>query len=299
MLAWRCALRFCASFLLVAASCTPVSESYQIHSEDLTCDEANRAVYAAIEDMGLTVTSLEPARPGHPGKIEAAGSEQGNPGGEVTIRCEADGVHIEANEAGVGGGHEFERGIFLSVTGRTGLVSEGGRLRRRKPAVKPQAATAAKGAREARRRSRGTVRLALEPIRGFATILDFEADLSAVGVLPVKVLVANESARTYRMDPSDIVLRAAGTRRRVRALSPQVVVERLRRAKARAGEQDGIGDIDTAVRLVVDRALRPAKLRPGARLEGFLYFDTGLYDRARVTLTDVATGELEGFLVEF
>jgi hypothetical protein len=32
---------------------------------------------------------------------------------------------------------------------------------------------------------------------------------------------------------------------------------------------------------------------------GYLYFPDGDYDRARVTMTDAATGETEGFVVEF
>ncbi len=47
------------------------------------------------------------------------------------------------------------------------------------------------------------------------------------------------------------------------------------------------------------RALAGRTLKPGDRAEGFVYFPTGTYARARATLIDVESGEGEGFLVEF
>lgn len=277
---------------LVAVGCTPVSQSYQIHSGELTCEEANRVVYAAVEDMGMTVTSMRKARPGSPGKVHAVGGGEATVSeGEVTIRCEADGVHIEADEPGMTTSHTFERGIFLSVTGRTGLIRESGELKRREQtAASPARAAAGRG-----------VRVVLEPIRGFATVLDFEADLSAVGVLPVRVQVVNESSRAYELDPADVVLRASGSRRRVRPIPPQNVVDRLDRALGDSSPQAAseLGDVAAARGIVRSKQLQAATLGPGEQASGFLYFEAGLYDRARVTLVDVRTGELEGFLVEF
>ncbi len=283
-----------AASLAAAAGCTPVSQSYRIHSDELTCEEANRVVYAAVEDMGMTVTSMRKARPGSPGKVHAVGDEGAVVSeGEVTIRCEADGVHIEADEPGMTTSHTFERGIFLSVTGRTGLVRESGEFKRRKETTASTSASRAAVGRG--------VRVVLEPVRGFATVLDFEADLSAVGVLPVRVQVVNESSRAYELDPADIVLRASGSRRRVRPISPQAVIDRLDLALGGSSPEAAskLGDVAAAREIVRSKQLRAVTLGPGEQASGFLYFETGLYDRARVTLVDVRTGELEGFLVEF
>ncbi len=283
----------CLSIVLVlAASCTPVSQSYQIHSDELSCEEANRVVYAAVEDMGMTVTSMRKARPGSPGTVHAVGKEGAVAGeGNVTIRCEPDGVHIEADEPGVTTSHTFERGIYLSVTGRTGLTRESGTLKREQVPQRP----AEHGT------TGGGIRVVLEPLRGFATVLDFEADLSAAGVLPVRVRVVNESRRTYDFDPADVVLRAAGSRRRVRPITPDHVVARLDRAlqEAPAETAADLGDVAAAREIVRAKQIRAARLEPGQEASGFLYFEVGRYDRARVTLLDVRTGEIEGFLVEF
>ena len=40
-------------------------------------------------------------------------------------------------------------------------------------------------------------------------------------------------------------------------------------------------------------------LRANGRFEGYLYFEVAEYDRARITMIDTATGEIEGFIVEF
>ena len=48
---------------------TPISKGYEIHTADLTCDEANRQAYAAVLDMGMQVSAFRPAKPGAPGSI--------------------------------------------------------------------------------------------------------------------------------------------------------------------------------------------------------------------------------------
>ena len=54
-----------------------------------------------------------------------------------------------------------------------------------------------------------------------------------------------------------------------------------------------------ATEIIPARVLKAAYLRPGEQISGFLYFETGAYDRARITMIDAATGETEGFIVEF
>jgi hypothetical protein len=54
-----------------------------------------------------------------------------------------------------------------------------------------------------------------------------------------------------------------------------------------------------ASRIIRQRLLRGGLLRPGARFNGFLYYPVADYDRARIIMIDVATGETEGFIVDF
>ena len=150
-------------------------------------------------------------------------------------------------------------------------------------------------------------------------MLDFEADLSRAGILPVRVTVANGTARSYEFDPRDIVLRRAGSRRRAYTLSPnqagrrledanrEILVAQARKAVQEAGTEvvldpmasTALGDIRAAAKIIRERLLRGGLLRANGRFEGYLYFEGAEYDRARITMIDTATGETEGFIVEF
>src|SRR5438128_12476560 len=103
-----------ASFVfgVLVAGCTPVSQSYVVHSAEINCDEANRYVYDAVGDMHMKVTSFTQAHPGTPGRLTAVGRDRR---GEVAIACSDQGVTIKPSQTSMGD-KIFERGIFLSVT---------------------------------------------------------------------------------------------------------------------------------------------------------------------------------------
>jgi len=322
-------------------ACTPVSKSFEIHTAQLDCDEANRIVHDSLLGMNMVVTAFKLARPGAPGYVRATKTDsRGTRTGEVKMTCEDGRVHIVPDDVtGVlGGAHEFERGVFLGVTGRAGLSVVQGRIlgepvaedaRRdlsREPV--PAAGAAAPSPVVHRPKPGGQVKkkvvgvlVQLEPVRGFATVLDFEADLSRAGILPVKVTVENGTKRSYEFDPRDIQLRRRGSRRRVPPLSASQAVRRLVETNRRILEQaaaemamegDGsappvvdpmapseLGDVAAASRVLKARKLMGGLLRPSGRFSGFLYYQVDDYDRARITMIDVATGETEGFIVEF
>jgi hypothetical protein len=331
------ALSACLAIALSASCAPPVKRGYEIHTGDLTCDEANRLVYDSLVDMKLRVTTFRPAKPGKPGLIRTepeAGSS--SPGGEVKIRCESDGVHVVASQSGLSlQDQQFERGVFLGVTGRAGLQVEREGRRTTGRVAKPvaetpapsagsapassgssaSAAAAARPAPPAKPKEVGVV-VRLKPLQGFATVLDFEADLSAAGILPVKVSITNGTNRAYEFDPRDIVLRKAGSRDRAKGLTVSEAVALLERKNRQVlghgeaqetgetGPADprapsSLGDVRAAADIIGDRALRGSRLAPGAESSGFLYFPAANYDRARITMIDAATGETEGFLVEF
>lgn len=319
--------------IALSASCAPVKKGYEIHTGDLTCDEANRLVYDTLVDMKLRVTTFRPAKPGQPGLVRTE-PEPGSssPGGDVKIRCESDGVHVVSSQSGLSlQDQQFERGVFLGVTGRAGLHVERegrrstGRVAKPKAEAPPQAAgasgsntTAPPAARPARPPEEKEVGIVvrLKRLQGFATVLDFEADLSAAGILPVKVSITNGTNRAYEFDPRDIVLRKAGSRDRAKGLTATEAIALLERknrevlghGQAQDSEETGpadpraassLGDVRAAADIIRDRALRGSRLVPGAESSGFLYFPAANYDRARITMIDAATGETEGFLVEF
>ena len=324
-----------AVLALLLASCTPVSKGYEIETGEIGCEEANRLVHDAVLGMGMTVTGAKVAKPGTPGYVSATRTDnRGRMDGDVKIRCDADGVRIVANQNGIGG-DEFQRGVFLSVTGRAGLVVERdgrgvtGTLVKRDSARGGGAPTTGagggvSGASTPRAKSSSApahervvgVRVILEPVRGYATLLDFEANLSEAGILPVRVRVDNGTKRAYEFDPRDVVLRRAGSRDKAKPLSSSQAVAILKKANLVALGGSGaqltdatgpgdplspsdLGDVRRAAEIIPERALRGKRLVPGDRAEGFLYYEAAEYDRARIIMIDSATGETEGFLVEF
>jgi len=319
---------------LIAAGCSgPVSKFYEIHTGELSCDQANRYVHDSMIGMKMIITGFKLAKPGTPGYVRGKRSdERGTMSGEARIRCDTDGVHIIAESSGIGSNQqEFERGIFLGVTGRGDLTVERGHEGKTSlvkkgqgpplpPAQSRRSHTNAGSSKKTTRGHGGAVStgvsVTLEPVRGFSTVLDFEADLSAAGILPVKVSIVNGTKRIYEFDPSDIALREAGSRRRAYPLTPSAAVSRLlaynrkilASGEAQPSDEEGpiapsapseIGDVSAASRIIRDRKLRGARLHPQDRVTGFLYYEVGNYDRARITMVDSATGETEGFIIEF
>ncbi len=312
-----------ATALCIGSSCTPTSQHYEIHTPELTCDEANRFVHDAVVGLGRVITGFKLAKPGEPGYVRVKQGETGaEPAATVKITCDAAGAHIVTDEGGLSSDKRLSRGVYLSVTGRAGLsankhqeaaavksesVQKADALEGKPSAVAPPPARR----RVEEKKAKGVV-LELAPVYGFATVLDFEADLSAAGVLPVKVTLTNATSRVYEFDPADITLRQRGSRQRARPMTPTQVVGKLEATAARLESEEGdgsgeaatdgaasLGDIDAAAGKVKELRLRPVRMNPGLLHSGFLYYPLAEYDRARLTLIDVATGETEGFLVDF
>jgi hypothetical protein len=300
------------SAALTFAGClTPVSKGYEIHTSDLTCDEANRQVYAALRDMQMEITAFTPAKPGQPGHVSGVRKSESNPlAGDVEIRCDGGRVDIEADQRGdLLGDKQFERGIFLSVTGRADLevVREGryttGEVRKRAaqvpagqdPSMAAPSASRSSTAPAAMDSAGATLDVQMEALRGFASVLDFDADLAAAGILPMRVSIRNTTRRAYDFDPSRIVLNVSGQRTRAMPLTQAEAKARL----ATVAADPAVGDVDAAKNLLAKKAIAGGRLAPGTTREGFVYFPLGDYDRARLSFIDSATGEAEAFVVYF
>jgi hypothetical protein len=276
---------------LVFASCTPVSQSYQVHSADIGCDEANRYVYKAVEDMHMKVTSFNQAHPGQPGHLTAVGRDRS---GSVDIRCNDSGVEIKPNQTSFGD-KTFERGIFLSVTGRSGLkIDQGEVTGREKPAGDLAQAVA-----EGTPAPSGSVLVDVQPQRGFESVLDFDADLSAAGILPIRFTIRNGSKRSYSLTLEGISVRLKDSEAVATRMSSADAAAKLSAKAGSGGKQTDVGNVESAKKILAEKELKPAKLTPGASATGYLYYPVADYDRAKIQMMDIAAEEAETFLVEF
>lgn len=281
------------SFLLgmLVAGCTPVSQSYIVHSAELSCDEGNRYAYAAVTDMKMKVTSFRQARPGQPGKLTAVGRDRK---GDITITCDAAGVHIDPNQTSMGD-RIFERGVFLSVTGRSGLRMDRGEVTGRDRSVDSLAQAVTEGVPA----ETGSVLVEVQPQRGFETVLDFDADLASAGVLPIRVTIRNGSKRTYSFAPGDVTVRLRGSSDPATPMTAADAAAKVAAKAGSSGSQTDIGNVQSAQKIIADKALQGARLAPGASVTGYVYYPVADYERAKIRMMDVAAQEMETFLVEF
>lgn len=284
----RIAVGYALTVLLLA--CTSMRSQYNVRRNNLSCDQANRYAFQSMKSLGYTVTDFEPAAVGRPGVLRGSRTEErsgysSSHDGIVHITCDPSEVRLEAmEEQFLSQDLTFTRGFYLAFTGIADHSTAG----------------AAYAEEQSGGVTEGGVKFKIQPQLALETKLDFGEDLAAGGVLAVKVTVQNGSALTYTFDPAAIELRPRGGSDKV----TQVAIGEAAKAIARAAAADlaeGIpGPTPASIESMLrQRALGGCTLKPGDRAEGFVYFPTGTYARARATLIDVESGEGEGFLVEF
>ncbi len=277
-----------AVLVLSVVGCTSMHSQYAVRRSNLSCDQANRYAFQSMKSLGYTVTSFEPAEVGRSGLLRGNKVEDGHASshdGIVHITCDATEVRLEAAEDQfLSQDLTFTRGFYLAFTG-----------------IADHAATETAYADEqSGGATEGGVKFKIQPQLALETKLDFGEDLAAGGVLAVKVTVQNGSKITYTLDPKAIELRPRGSSDKVAQVDIAEASRKIASAAA-ANLDPGIAgptpaSIETMLR---KRALPSGTLKPGDHAEGFVYFPTGTYARARATLVDVESGESEGFLVEF
>jgi hypothetical protein len=269
------------------AACTPMHAQYAVRRSNISCEDANRYAFQSMKSLGYTVTTFEPAAIGRDGLLRGTKSEEGhsNRDGVVHITCEPSEVRLEASEDQLlSQDMTFTRGFYLAFTGIADHAATGNAY----------ADEQSGGVKE------GGVKFKIQPQLALETKLDFGEDLAAGNVLAVRVTVQNGSAITYKLDPAAIELRPQGGTGKVTQVDTAAAAQAIAKAAA-AGLDPGIpGPTAASIEAMLrKRALAGGTLKPGDRVEGFVYFPTGSYARARATLVDVETGESEGFLVEF
>jgi hypothetical protein len=271
--------------LCALAACTPPIRQFDLNNRPLTCEQANDYTLRTLQAMGFTVTAFQPAAIGRPGRLRGTREERGTQNVTVDVTCNGKTVDIDASEDGKFLGRlEFKRGFYLSFTGiaQAAAVTE---AEQRAAALHPAAERKGAG-----------LRVLIEPVRGQAAKLDFDLDLAAAGVLPVRITITNGTSRTYRFDSADIVLmQKDGTR--VHPLSLDDTAQRVVTAPRAADAAPP--DSQTLTEQLREHALSGDTIAATQSVKGYLFFPLAPYVKGRVSLEDQATEESEGFVVEF
>ncbi len=228
----------------------------KIDDPSMSCEEANSVAYKTVNVMGYTATSVTVATPGQSGEIIA--EKDGTRGGRVIIICHSGGgASVEGQEGGlpipslVGGEnpHKFYNSFRHSFTlirqseARSKQVSEKGLI------------------------------VKMTKLNSVESRIELGADLPASGVLPIKVMITNNSPRPYGFDASQVFAMSAGGGRVAPAAPPATS-----KGKALQGE---------------------LTIAPGQTVTGFLYYPNGNYTSARTTVVDKENDEGEGVSVQF
>jgi hypothetical protein len=199
---------------------------------------------------------LQAATPGQPGHIFA--SKEGAKGGKVTITCAPSGAVVEPEKTGVqipslaGGERPGEFPQIFTQTFNT--------LRNTQEIVAKQGPE--KG-----------LTMTVTPLNSFESQIELGTDLPAGGVLPIKILIINNTPRPYSLDASQVFLLSAGGGR-----VPPVTPPAAGQGKALQGE---------------------ITIAPGKSVSGYLFYPGGSYSSARTTFVDKENDEGEGFEVQF
>jgi hypothetical protein len=272
---------------IAVGGCTSMQEQYNVRRDDLSCEDANRYAFQSVRSLGYAVGEFRLATVGNDGIVKGKRTEDDGRvrNATVHVRCEPSGVVLSAaDDQLLKQDLTFTRGFYLTFTSMADHADAG----------------AAWQEKQTGGTTTGGAKFKIEPQLGLESKLDFEEDLAGAGVLAVKVTVENGSDRTYRLDPASIELRPAGASSRTAQMPIEAAAAALARsAAADAGAGAPAPDPQRFATLLRGRALTARTLAPGARAEGFVYFPTGQYARARAMLVDVETEESEGFVVEF
>lgn len=273
-------------FVAALAGCTPPIRQFDLKDQPMTCEQANRYAYDALKSMGYLITAFTPASSGGKGVVKGAFDEKGSQSVTAIITCGGAGPTVDASEDGKWLGQlEFRRGFYLAFTG----IAE--QRKAIEAAARKQAALPL-----AERESQG-LQVLLTPVRGLEARMDFAADLTAAGVLPVRVVIHNGTTSQYELDPDDIVMvRSDGER--VPPLALPAALERIRQAPAPSADAPA-PDLSTLSAQMKEKLFTAREMRSDSSAEGYLFYPAATYKRARVRVTETQSGETEGFMIEF
>ena len=272
----------------VAACASAPIKQWDLIDQPLSCEEANRLAYRTVDAMGYAITGFEPAAPGTIGAIHGQRTASGETLAiTVRIDCQPSGVTLIASRDGV---------LIEQMDTKRGFNNAFLNVRSMSAGAQQLDAQMQAGTAPASQQRRD-LRVRIEPLRGPGSKLEFPFDLSAAGLLPVRVEVTNLTTQTYRVD-ADAVRLQRPDRSRVAPLSIADAAARIEAARIDGAPLSPLG-FAALSDLLTARLFTGGELAPGNRREGFLYFPLAEYGSARMVVTDLASGEPEGVRVEF
>ena len=206
----------------------------------------------------------------------------------MAITCNAGTTDIDASQDNRFLGQvDFKRAFFLAFTGMA------------VQSVVIETAAREEAQRPLERKTQKGLRVLMAPVAGLGAKVDFDLDLAAGRILPVRVTINNATVRTYALDPADIVLiRQDGTC--VQTLPVAAAAQHVAdAARQKAGKQAALPDTAVILRQLQKRLLNSSSVAPNQLVEGYVFFPVGAYVKGRISLTDQESDEAEGFVVEF
>lgn len=251
--------RMVLGVVIMLAGC-PSPAHYAIVRPGMRCQRAVRLAYYTMVQLGYTITELVEPGADTPGLL--AGTKAGPDGqqqrGRVRIECRPDGALVQpVEDALVPANYEFSRTFDYSFT------------------------TLAQQPEERDPRGQQGLEVSLHLLPPAEQQLDLEGVATSEGALLARIVVRNNTDRAVRFSASDVeaVTRDGGSvgplagAARTAALAPGPAADRVR------GEL--LGPTNVARRTTVVR---------------FALFPPGAYHEARFSITDVETGEADGFV---
>jgi hypothetical protein len=223
----------------------------------LSCQEANQLAYRAVTTLGFSIVSFQAASPGQPGHILAR--KESRPDGRVSITCSDSGAIVEPEKAGL---------PIPSLIGNAEHPNEF-------PQVFTQSFNVLRMNQDyaAQKGPEKGLILTMTRLNSFESQIELGADLPAGGVLPIRVVINNNTPRPYGLDAAKVYLLSDGGGRVAPSPAPAAG-----QGKTLQGE---------------------LTIQPGQTLTGYLFYPAGSYASARTTLIDKETDEGEGFSVQF
>ena len=238
----------------VGITCGPQGVRLAPRSEIPPCEQANRVMRRAVESSGFTVDAFQPASLSAAGRVEGRNAAGESTWVSITCYIERNRVEMDTDENSpllenidfYQALTDFQLGFYTAFNKY---------LDDAQPSGGPG----------------DTVQVTLQPFDAVDAQIVF--GVARIDPLPVKVVIANPTTRTYRLETERVTLIAASGAR----------VEPL------------AGDATT----FPTAALNDRPIPPGARVEGYLFYPSGTYAGARGSLADERTGEREGFRLDF
>src|ERR1700687_411103 len=161
----------------------------------LSCSEATRAASDALLRMGYTITALESARAGKPGKVVGTRDTGWAPGvpqagdlhtATVTVTCSDTGAEFDAvTDEGMSTQLNFPKRFASALKEKLNV----------KPVHSVRNAPPPQG-----------LIVNVEPKRSADAVSEFGRDLPGAGITPVKIAIINRSTRRYGFERSQVRL---------------------------------------------------------------------------------------------